>query len=262
MKTEIWAHRGSSHTYIENTRAAFQRAIDDGAEGIELDVQRTKDGELIVYHDENFKRLTGVNKLVEESTWAEVQELTLSSPHVAHAEDKRIILLEEALLLTKDTALTINIELKNSNYFYPGIEEEVLECVDNIGMREQVLFSSFNHESMNRMSQLVGAERCAILTSDIQFEAWAYAERVGAKAIHPMINSMKQKDFVINCHKQGLKVHVWTADEEAHINGALLLGVNAIMTNLPEKAIQLRKQFQEDNGKSALASVQSLGLSI
>ena len=109
MKTEIWAHRGSSHTHIENTRAAFQQAIDDGAEGIELDVQRTKDGALIVYHDENFKRLTGLNKLVEQVTWAEVQKMTLTSPHVSNAEDTSIILLEEVLLLIKDTGLTINI---------------------------------------------------------------------------------------------------------------------------------------------------------
>lgn len=254
MHTEIWAHRGASKKYIENTISAFQQALDDGAEGVELDVQRTADGQLIVYHDENLKRLTGVNKYVWEMNWSDLKSLPL---HALNEDDTNIPLLEEVLALLKPTNLTINIELKNSQYFYPGMEAEILSLVKKYDMLNQVLFSSFNHESIKLMSELVGSEYCAILTSDIQVEPWTYAKKIGVKAIHPMINSFQQKDYVKNCHQEGLKVHAWTADEDAHIYAGLLLGVDAIITNEPEKAVQLREQFMTDGGQKAMELVQA-----
>lgn len=256
MHTEIWAHRGASHKQIENSLVAFNQAIADGAEGIELDVQRTKDGKLIVYHDENVKRLTGVNKFVWELTWSEVQELRLQET------EEKIPSLEEVLVLMKNTNLLINIELKNSLHVYHGMEEEIFTCVKKFEMQEQVLYSSFNHESMARMVNLTGAENCAILTSDILSEPWQYVEDVGVKVFHPMMNSLQQKDLMQNCRERGIKVHVWTADEEALIYMALLLGVDALITNKPEKAIQLREQFLSDGGRKAVEHVKSIGFTI
>lgn len=266
MHTNICAHRGSSHKYIENTLAAFKQAIDDRAEGIELDVQRTKDGILVVYHDENLKRLTGVNKYVRDLTWDEIQKLTLStSKKLSVAKkllDKQIPSLEAVLKLMKNTNLVINIELKNSIHFYPGMEEEVVECVQKFKMKKQVLYSSFNHQSMNHMSSLAGAERCALLTSDIHYEPWTYAQNTNVQSIHPMINSLQQRDLIQECRRRDIKVNVWTADSEPHIYAGLLLEVDAIITNVPEKAIALRNQIQEDGGKKALESIKSLGLSL
>lgn len=266
MHTKIWAHRGSSHQYIENTLEAFKQAIRDEADGIELDVQRTKDGKLVVIHDENLKRLTGETGFVWEKTWEDIQKLTLIPNKIVSASkqplDTAIPSLESVLELLLDTDLILNIELKNSIHFYKGMEEEVWKCLKKYELEEQVLFSSFNHQSMHLLSSLAGAERCAILTSDIQYEPWYYAETVGVKAIHPALNSLQQKDLVKKCHAEGLKVNVWTADEEAHIYAGLLLGVDAIITNVPEKAIALRKQIQADGGAKALQSVQSLGLSL
>lgn len=266
MQTEIWAHRGSSHSYIENSLAAFDRAVKDGAEGIELDVQRTKDGQLVVYHDENLKRLTGLDQFLWELTWKEVQELTLSVKNkeisYSNISNTKIPSLEEVLEFMKDTSLTINIELKNSINFYPGIEKEVADLVASFGMEEQVLYSSFNHSSMKIMSDLVGAEQCAILTSDIQYKPVTYMKEIGVKAYHPMINSLQDGQLVKTCQENGLNVHVWTADAEAHIYAGLLLGVDAIITNKPQKAMQLRGQFQTDSGKKAIESVRALGIKI
>lgn len=256
MATEIWAHRGSSRKYVENTISAFQQAIDDGSDGIELDVQRTKDGQLVVFHDENLKRLTGVNQFVWELNWSEVKQLKL---HALNEDDLHIPLLEEVLSLVKPTSLTLNIELKNSLFFYPGLEAEVLKMVNNFEMLPQVIFSSFNHASVQLMSQLAGPEYCALLTSDIQVEPWAYAKKVGVRSLHPMVNSFQQVNYVKECHEHGLKVNVWTADKEAHIYAGLLLGVDAIMTNEPEKAVQLREQFLTDKGQKAREIVQAYG---
>lgn len=266
MQTDIWAHRGASHHYIENTIAAFDKAIKIQADGIELDVQRTKDGKLVVYHDEKLHRLTESKQLLADLTWHEIQQLTLSAKknalNYANISNTKIPSLEEVLNFLKSTGLTINIELKNSINFYPGMEKEVAALVAKKNMQKQVLYSSFNHASMNFMSDLVGSKYCAILTSDIQFEPWHYMQEIDAGAYHPMINSLQDIYLVNKLQEHDLNVHVWTADEEAYIYAGLLLGVDAIITNKPEKAINLRKQFHSDGGQKAIDSVKKLGIKI
>ncbi len=256
MHTKIWAHRGSSHTQIENSMAAFRQAIKDGADGVELDVQRTKDGKLIVFHDEKLNRLTDLDQCVWEVSWAEIQTLTLGGT------SEKIPSLEEVLKLFQSTALTLNIELKNSHYFYPGMEQEIFDLVNKYKMNQQVLYSSFNHESMRKMANIVGGKYCAILTSDIQVEPWDYIKSVGVEAYHPMINSMQQRNLIQNIRKNGLNVNVWTADHPAHIYAALLIEVDAIITNEPKRAVELRAQFQTDGGQKAVEAVRALGYSI
>lgn len=256
VQTKIWAHRGASDKQLENTLPAFKQAIEDGADGIELDVQRTKDGELIVFHDENLKRLTSVDRFIWDLTWDELSGLTLSSKE--HA-DAKIPLLKEVLPLIQDSELFLNIELKNSINFYPSMEREVLDLVNDYQLLDRVIFSSFNHESISRMSDLAGPEYCGVLTSDITFKPWDYLEKIGAKAYHPMVNSLQQKYLMKEFQKRGIKVNVWTADSDFLINASLLVGVDAIITNLPEKAFQLRETFEKDGGLQAVNSVRESG---
>ena len=256
MHTQIWAHRGSSKMFIENSIPAFQQAIDAGAEGVELDVQRTKDGQLVVFHDEKLKRLTGRDNYLGELIWSELQKLTLGST------DEKIPSLEEVLLLFKDTDLTVNIELKNNIFFYSGMEVEIYDLVQTLGLGNQVLYSSFNHVSMKKMVEIAGASKCAILTSDILVGPWMYVQNTGAKAFRPMINHLQQKHLVQKCREHGLKVHVWTVDEDSYIYASLLLDVDAIITNEPEKALKLRQQFISDGGQKAVEVVKAFGLSL
>lgn len=255
MHTEIWAHRGSSHVFIENSMAAFKQAILDGADGVELDVQQTKDGKLIVFHDENLKRLTRSDNCVWEMTWADLQTLTLGDT------SEKIPSLRAVLELFKTTDLMVNIELKNNLFLYHGMENDIFELVAALAMQNQVLYSSFNHESVTKMVDLAGGENCAILTSDIHVEPWKYIEQLGVKSYHPMINSLQQKSLIQNIRANDLKVNVWTADNPAHIYAALLLEVDAIITNEPKKAVELRAQFQSDGGHQAVQAVRKLGFS-
>lgn len=262
MKTEVWAHRGSSQKFIENTLAAFSQAIKDGVDGVELDVQRTIDGELVVFHDESLKRLTGTNTLLSEMTLEELQELILSSPIIKSKGIGKyytqIPALVDVLRLFKNTDLTINIELKNNVNLYPGMELEVAELVKLEGMEDQVLYSSFNHASMALMSRIVGSKHCGLLSLDIHFQPWNYLRSVNVESYHPMINSLQQPGFIDDCSTHGLKTHVWTVNEDYYIYACLLLGVDAIMTDVPERAISLREQFIKDNGKKAREIVNSL----
>lgn len=266
MQTAIWAHRGASRDYIENTLAAFAYAIEAGADGVELDVQRTADGVLVVIHDEHLKRLTGEDKYLWQVDYADLEKMTLkakTAQKIRHDSfHTKVPTLKEVLQLFKETDLTVNIELKNSIYLYPRMEQEIVDLVNEFAMQEQVIYSSFNHASMKLMSSMVGPEYCGILSSDIHFAPWKYTKEVEVKAYHPMINSMQQPGIIKNCQDEGLKVHVWTADDDAHIYAAFLLGVDALITNLPAKAIELRKQMTEDGGRIALEAVSSLGIPI
>ena len=235
--------------------AAFRQAITDGADGIELDVQQTKDGKLIVFHDEKLSRLTHSDKCIWDTTWAELERLTLGDT------SEKIPSLKEVLKLFKPTDLTINIELKNNLFLYHGMEKDIFKMVADFNMQDQVLYSSFNHESVTKMVDLAGGESCAILTSDIHVEPWKYIEQLGVKSYHPMINSLQQKNLIQNIRANDLKVNVWTADHPAHIYAALLLEVDAIITNEPKRAVELREQFQSDGGHQAVRAVRRLGFS-
>lgn len=266
MISEVWAHRGSSHVYVENTLASFKQAIDEGVDRIEFDVQRTADGELIVIHDEHLMRLTGENRFVWGLTWSELQELTLETevvqPNKFDYFHAKVPKLDDVLKIIQASPIPVNIELKNSVYFYPGMEEEIIACVNKWGMQNRVIYSSFNHLSMKKMVSLVGAENCAIVTMDIQNQPCEYTKQVGVSAYHPMISSLQHLNLVKKCHEAELKIRPWTADADVHIYAALLLGVDAVITNETTKALELRKQFQADGGEKALEIVKASGLKI
>lgn len=259
MASEIWAHRGSSKSQPENTMAAFEQAAADKAEGIELDVQRSRDGRLLVYHDENLKRLTGHDAYLATLSWADLQQLNVAANR-PEAGVHHIPLLEKVVEFIKGTDLKLNIELKNSNIFYPGMEEEVLALVEKAGILDQVRFSSFNHMSMKKMAAMGFGEISGLLYSEVLYDPHVYAGGCGVGAIHPMFNNLQVPDLVKNCHEAGLKVNVWTIDEEVFLNSALLLNVDVIMTNLPARAIELRDQYLKDGGLSALQSLKNSGL--
>ncbi len=259
MASEIWAHRGSSKSQPENTMAAFEQAVADKAEGIELDVQRSRDGRLVVYHDENLKRLTGKDAYLATLNWTDLQQLNVAANR-PEAGVHHMPLLEDVLEFIQGKDLKLNIELKNSNIFYHGMEEEVLALVEKAGVLDQIRFSSFNHMSMTKMAAMGFGEISGMLYSEILCNPWVYVGGCGMGAIHPMFNNLQVPDLVKNCHEAGLKVNVWTIDEEVFLNSALLLEVDVIMTNLPVKAIELRNQYIKDGGLSALQCLKESGL--
>lgn len=266
MTSKIWAHRGSSLKYIENSLAAFDHAAKIGADGIEIDVQRTKDNELVVVHDENLKRLTGEDAFVWELTLEELQSLTLSTDTVSLITDdffyNRIPTLYDVLNLYKDNTLTVNIELKNSIYLYKDIEEQVVEAVNLCGMQDRVLYSSFNHQSMHRLTRLVSRDHIALLTSDIQHHPVHYVQSVGAGVYHPMINALQVKNIVDTFHQQDMAVNVWTVDDEPLVYLGLLQKADALITNDPEKVMAIRQQFIEDGGIKAIETIQKFRLEV
>ena len=243
--TKVWAHRGASGYRPENTLEAFELAIRQGADGIELDVHTSADGELIVMHDENVDRVTDGTGLIKDMTLAQLKELKVSTP----AEPSGIYhipTLAEVLELMRTTDMMVNIELKNSICFYPGMEGKILKLVKEMNMEDQLIYSSFNHYSLIRMKELEPSVRTGILYADGIVNVWDYAKKtVGADALHPLYYNIQYPGYLEKTRALGLKTHAWTVNEEADMKALAKAGIEAIITNYPDKA---RKIIQEAGG--------------
>lgn len=233
--TKIWAHRGASAVAPENTIPAFETAIAMGADGVELDVQRTADGELVVIHDETLDRTTSGSGRVVDRTLDELRALDASNGAPAFT-GIRIPTLAEVLELLAPTGMRVNVELKTSVEFYPGIEAEALALVEDAGMTERVVWSSFNHLTLLPLRGRVPAANIGLLLSDVTVEPWRYAREFGAGALHPGLHLLQVPGWVDAAHEAGLAVHVWTVDEPAHLQLVAAAGVDVIITNRPDDA--------------------------
>ena len=132
----IYAHRGASGYAPENTMRAFEAAADMHAHGVELDVQLTRDGQVVVIHDETIDRVCGVHGVVAEMTFDELLRFPVINAKGADGTDT-IPLLQNVLALLKKRGLKLNIELKNSDNLYPGMEEKCIRLVEEAGMSEE-----------------------------------------------------------------------------------------------------------------------------
>jgi glycerophosphoryl diester phosphodiesterase len=233
----IWGHRGAAADAPENTLPAFSLALGQGADGIELDVQMTRDGEVVVIHDETLERTTNGHGRVGGHTLAQLRELDASAGRPGFS-GVRIPLLAEVLELVVGHDATVNIELKNNEVAYRGLEERVIDVVTKAGVEDQVIYSSFNHCSLMRM-QSYGVRPLGALLSDSLYKPWRYVQSLGVQAIHPP-HAMVDKKFVKACHDRHLAVNVWTVDHPKDIRRMLARGVDAIITNTPAIALDIR----------------------
>ena len=183
-KPLIWAHRGASGHAPENTLPAFRMAAEMGADGVELDVQLTKDGKLVVCHDETIDRTSSAKGWIKDYTLAELKALDFSNGNRAY-EGVRIPTLEEVLELLNPTGLTVNIEIKTGIVFYKGIEEQLLDLVRNMHWEERVIYSSFNHETLRTLHRLDLDAPLGVLYADGLVDAVRYGRSLGASALHP-----------------------------------------------------------------------------
>lgn len=152
---KIWAHRGCSQCYPENTITAFEKAMEiPGLAGIELDIQLTRDGEMVVIHDERVERTTDGIGFVRDFTLSELKTLHIRT---GKTEPEYIPTMKEVLELTKpqlQKGMRINIELKNSVYYYEGMEEKIVKMVHDYGVQDSIVYSSFYHNSLMKVHEL------------------------------------------------------------------------------------------------------------
>lgn len=233
-KVVNFAHRGASGVCPENTMAAFREALALGATGIEIDVQLTADGHIVVIHDESLKRTAGLNKMVKDATLAEIKALDAGGWKDPKFTNERVPALEELLELLKDTDTILNIELKNTYVPYPGLEEAVIALVRNYGMAERIVISSFNHYSLAKCKRLAPEIRTGILYMEGLYEPWAYAASIQADALHAYHFAVIP-EWVAAAKAAGVVYHPWTVNDTAEMKRLLDAGVAGIITDYPDR---------------------------
>lgn len=231
--TQVWAHRGASGYAPENTLAAFELALEQDADGIELDVQLTRDDEVVCIHDETLERTTTGTGWVADHSLEELQQLD-ASMGMEKFEGVRIPTLDEVFALVAGTDTTVNVEIKNDRMPYQGLEERVLEIIAGYGMAGRVIISTFNHYSLKRMQSMTDLPLGA-LYSDALYRPWRYVMKLGVQAIHPAVRAVSPK-LIAKSHDAGLKVNTWTVNDPGDIGRMARLGVDAVITNYPNLA--------------------------
>lgn len=232
MATEIIAHRGNAAEAPENTLAAVRLAVEAGADGVEIDVQASRDGVPVVIHDETLERTTDGRGLVAEHTLAELQALDAGAWFDARHAGERIPTLEAVLALLRPTALAIHIELKTGVHPYPGLAEAVIRQVETLGLRERVWLSSFNHYTLLEAKTLAPHLPCAAITRAHLLEPWAYVRGHGFDGLHPLAYSVTPH-LVKSCKQYGVPLRPYRVDDRAL--GARLIGwgVPGVITHVP-----------------------------
>lgn len=221
--------------------AAFRRALELGATGIETDVQMTSDGQLVLIHDESLQRTAGSPRLVKDVTLEELRELDAGSWFGPVFAGERIPTLRELLELVKPyEGVQINVELKNSVLPYPGMEKAVIEEIRFQAMGDRIILSSFNHYSLALCKQLAPEIRTGILYMEGLYEPWEYAARIGANALHAYHYAVLP-EWVAQAAERCIAYHPWTVNEPAEMKRLLDAGAAGIITDYPDRLGELIK---------------------
>ncbi|UPV77588.1 glycerophosphodiester phosphodiesterase [Bacillus rugosus] len=240
--TKIFAHRGASGQFPENTMLAFEKGIEAGADGIELDVQLTKDGRIVVIHDERLDGTTSLKGFVKDTAYDIIKTANAAANHNQTYSDIKVPLLEGVLSWAEKKNFLINIELKNSVIRYEGLEEKVLEAVKRFNIEERIILSTFNHESLALCARLAPHIERAALTSDVLYQADRYITSIPASGYHPKLNSPGASDEVLKkMRNSSIEVRPYTVNRPEDMKRLFEAGADGIFTDFPAKALALLK---------------------
>lgn len=231
---QIYAHRGSSGLYPENTLAAFLDAAQLQITGIELDVHLTKDHELVVIHDEMINRTSNGQGFVKDLTVDELKTYDFGIRFSKAFQGEKIPLLAEVLEIFSETNHLINIELKTDVVRYEGIEEKVLQLVHEMGIAHRVIISSFNHQSIQIIKDLDPHIQTAALAMKGFADPFHYLHELQADALHISHRAIRNPS-IQRLISQGVPVRAFTVNKPRTMLALKKMGVQAIFTDYPEK---------------------------
>ena len=188
---KVYAHRGYSGRYPENTMLSFQKAAETGCDGIELDVQLTRDGTVVVIHDEAVDRTTDGTGLVKDYTFEELRKLDAGTIKGGRYGFCPVPSFEEYCEWASQYGFMTNVEIKTGVYYYEHIEEKTLEIIKKYHLEDRVMFSSFNHLSLERLKELApDIPRGALLEHAGLGNAGYYCRRCGYACYHQGIRGL------------------------------------------------------------------------
>ena len=231
----IIAHRGSSAHAPENTLAAFTLAADQGADAIELDVTLTRDGEVVVIHDDTLDRTTDGHGRVEQLLYAEVAQYDAGVKFNGKFTGEGVPLLSHVFEAVGQRVL-INVEIKSTTVRSTGLEAKVIALIRQHGLIERVIVSSFNPLALIKIKRAEPRLACALIYSPDEpiylSRAWLAPLIPHLDAHHPKANTVTP-DVVRQIHACGQKINVWTMLTAAEVQSLAAAGVDGLIGNDP-----------------------------
>lgn len=231
----IYAHRGASTTHPENTMPAFAAALRQGATGIELDVQLTRDGELVVFHDWSLKRIFGKPGHIRDYTLKEIRRWDAGSWFDSRFAGVNVPTLDDVLARAAAKSIMVNIELKNFLSFANGIERKVSEAIARHKIEDKTVISTFNPLSLELLREADCKSDTAFLYFGHLREAWRYACEYNCTHLHPPAQEVNES-FLEACREHDLKVVPYQVNTLPEIKRIIGLGTDGIITSQPALA--------------------------
>ncbi len=228
-KVTIIAHRGGSGLFLENSLEAFRKSEKLGVDAIESDVHLTKDGKIVVMHDDNFLRITGINRLIRDVTLQELSEITLSN-------GENIPTLEEVM---DAVSIPLVIELKSKNMVEAMIN--FMRERDDVASRSVIV--SFFHSAILSLKMLFPELSTGALLAGYPVDPGYLARSCGTDTISFNFEGMNP-DYVNLCHSTNVKVAVWTPNSREEIDRCIEAGVDAIASDRPDIVLEELGRFR------------------
>jgi glycerophosphoryl diester phosphodiesterase len=234
----VFAHRGANSFAPENSLVAFQKAIEMGCDGIELDVRPCSSGEIVVFHDRHTQRMTGTRGAVHKMRFAEIKGLTLK--HNSSCSE-RIPRLEEVLDLARKK-VRINIDVKKESFTRNGLEDKILKIIKDFHLEDNVIISSFNPIVLKRIAQIRPDLHLGFIFRNRSSMMMLNGHPV--RSLHARYRILSQR-YIGHLNQKANQVYSWTVDKAQAMKKQIALGVDGIITNKPEIYFQLKREFYQ-----------------
>ncbi|MDQ7093077.1 glycerophosphodiester phosphodiesterase [Desulfosporosinus sp. PR] len=230
---KILGHRGAAGTFPENTLLSFAKALELGVDGLEFDVQLSRDGEVVICHDERVDRTSDGVGWVKDFTLKELKMLNFG---VSFGVAAPLPTLAELLEMTAGKSLILNVEIKTGLIAYPGIVRKVVDLLEKRQVTQDSIISSFEHKTIIEVIRDHPHVPTGLLYDCGMISPWLYAQNLGANYLHPYY-AFASPEMVQESHLRGINVHTWTVDETWEMERVMNSGVDMVITNYPERFV-------------------------
>ncbi|MCW1294290.1 MAG: glycerophosphodiester phosphodiesterase family protein [Candidatus Parvarchaeum sp.] len=236
----VYGHRGAAIEAPENTLPSFKLAKKLGVYGVEMDLHTSKDGELIVMHDETLDRTTNGKGLIHSHTLEEIKKLDAGFKFGKKWKGTKVSTLRE--VFEGLGRINYYLEIKQSSKVYPGIEEKMLDLIDEVNLKNNVQIISFDFDSLDIIRKLDKTIKTGLLYTGKSSWFIDIAKSLKINSLQPSFNLIYPDDIEI-ARKNGFKVAAWTVDTVEDINRAIDLKVDSITSNNPRLVLRTLKKY-------------------
>jgi glycerophosphoryl diester phosphodiesterase len=246
MKIQVVGHRGASGYAPETTIASYRMAIQMGADYVETDVHRSRDGVLVAIHDADVSRTTNGKGFVAEHTLAELKALDAGSwfntafPEKARPDyvGLRVPALQEVMDVIQESNAGLFIEIKDPERYQPDLESALLSLIRSSPMENRTRVLSFSVDSLRKIKELDASVPTVFLVAKSKSNPVQITLKIPANELG-ILHTQATAALVEEAHRSGILISVWTVDQPEDMKRMIALGVDRITTNYPDRLIQL-----------------------